>query len=475
MKSNTMREKSIVLWVIAGVLVLFYSIAAGLAYELRKELRGQVIGRDAEIFMVVASAEVDRVRLVYEGIFDPGDDGELIEVALNTSEIEGVIGVRIFKENNNSIGGFPLSIKRGQLDSEEEAVLNQRTPISRFLNEFILSDIFYIVEEEETGPSTFPVLEIIIPLFSKDDETVSGYAEYYLDGSGLQSELAQLDSNVFTFAGGAILLGSLLGGAILYWAFKKLRLVNQLLEDRTRNLISANHQLSMEARTAAIGAITSHLIHGLKSPLQGIRQFVTTQSLGDKNGSGENIWQDAADTTDRMQDLINEVIEVLQDRGGQFTYDITCQEIAGLAEERVVHYAKKKGITLLVEFVPPVDDFKLTNDRANLVVLILVNLIRNAIDASSNGDTVVLKISGDAEGALSFYVIDKGMGLPQSVAENVFQPVTSTKVNGSGVGLSLCQELSRHLKGELLLAKTGPDGTVFRLNISKLSNAREIT
>jgi len=475
MKPDSMREKSIVLWVIAGVLLLFYAITGGLALKLRKELRAQVINRDAEILMVVASAEIDDVRLINEGIFEPGADEELFEVALNTSEIEGVIGVRVFKENNKSLGGIPISIKRGQLKPEEEIVLNKRTPISRFKAESFLTDIFLMIDEETADLSTFSVLEIIIPLFSKEDETVSGYAEYFIDGSDLEVELQSMDADVFTYAGGAVLLGSLLGGGILFWAFKKLRKVNQLLEDRTRNLISANHKLSMEARTAAIGAITSHLIHGLKSPLQGIRQLVTTQSIGDGDGSGEQVWQDAADTTERMQLLINEVIEVLQDRGGEFTYEITCSEIANLAEERVTHYAVKKSVALKIECGPSVSDFQLSNDRANLVVLILVNLIRNAIDASPSGGTVLLKIEEELESGVSFSVIDQGEGLPSVVAENIFQPVTSAKLDGSGVGLSLCQELSRHLQGELTLASTGPQGTVFKLHISKLPVIREIT
>ena len=57
----------------------------------------------------------------------------------------------------------------------------------------------------------------------------------------------------------------------------------------------------------------------------------------------------------------------------------------------------------------------------------------------------------------------------QEVQENLFQPVPSSKEGGSGVGLSLCQELSRHLGGELKLAKTGPEGTVFQLSISTIS------
>ena len=136
-------------------------------------MRGQIINRDGEILMVVASAEVDRVRMANEDIFEPGADEELFEVALNTSEIKGVIGVRVFTEGDKAVGGVPISIKRGHLNAESEAVLKERTPIGHFYPQLELSEIFLMIEEEDTERSAFPVLEIMIPLFSKDDEEVS--------------------------------------------------------------------------------------------------------------------------------------------------------------------------------------------------------------------------------------------------------------------------------------------------------------
>lgn len=465
---NRTNQRSIVLLVIAGVVVLFFAVVGGLAFKLRKELRSQVINSDGEIFMVVASAEVDRVRSLNEGIFSPGADEELFEVAINTSEIKGVIGVRVFKEGNVSVGGIPIALKRGRLEPYEENVLKNQVPISRFHPEFVRSDIFLLWEDEADASISFPVLEIIIPLFSLQDEEVSGFAQYFIDGSDLEAELQAVDGNILTYAGGAFLLGSLLGGGILYWAFRKLRLVNELLEDRTRNLISANHKLSMEARTAAIGAITSHLIHGLKSPLQGIRQFVTAQSNGEADESANTVWRDAAESAERMQTLVNEVVEVLQDREGEFAYEITAPEIGSLVDERVLHYAEKKGVAFAIEEKGAIEKLSVSNERANLMVLILVNLVRNAIDASQEKGKVRLKMSLSESGSLVFDVEDFGGGLPREVLENLFQPVTSGKPDGSGIGLSLCQELTRHLEGELKLARTGPEGTVFQLIISKL-------
>lgn len=465
MSNNQHSQRSLVIWVIGGLLLLFFSVTAVLAMQMRTQLREQTIYRDGPVFMAVASAEVDDVRTINEGIIPPGAEEELFEVALNTSDIRGVIGVRVFTEGNKSVGGVPLSIKRGKTESYEEQLLNQRIPISRFHPEFELSDIFLFVEDEDAEEEQYPVLEIIIPLFSFEDEKVSGYAQYYLDGADVEAELAEVDRSIFLYAGGAFLFGGVIGSGILIWAFRRLRKVNELLEDRTRHLVSANHKLSMEARTAAIGAITSHLIHGLKSPLQGIRQFVTAQSNGEDADGGELVWQDAADTTERMQNLINEVIEVLQDRGGDFSYEVSLEELSALTKDRVMGYADRKSVRFVVQGAVE-GDLMISNDRANLIVLILVNLIRNAIDASENEQEVNLKIILEKNDRLTFQVADQGPGMPEAVRENLFQPVASGKVGGSGVGLSLCQELSRHLGGDLELAKTGPDGTVFELSIS---------
>jgi hypothetical protein len=173
MKKTLGSQKSLILFAITGVLLLFFAVMGVLTWGMRKELRRQVINRDGEILMVVASAELDRVRVLNEGIIFPGEDEELFEVAINTSEIKGVIGVRVFKEGNVPVGAIPLEMKRGALKPTEEAVLKQKIPFSRFHSEFFLHDIILTLEEDVDEEPYFPVIEVIIPLFSLSDEEVS--------------------------------------------------------------------------------------------------------------------------------------------------------------------------------------------------------------------------------------------------------------------------------------------------------------
>ena len=142
---NRKKERWMTILVIVGVLLVFCMVTGVLAIELRKQLRSQIISRDGETLMAVASAEMDDVRELNEGIFDAGADEELFEVALNTSDIQGVIGVRVFKGENVSLGGIPIYIKRGQLTPEDEAVLNNKSPISRFYPALRIEDIFLLI------------------------------------------------------------------------------------------------------------------------------------------------------------------------------------------------------------------------------------------------------------------------------------------------------------------------------------------
>ena len=104
----------------------------------------------------------------------------------------------------------------------------------------------------------------------------------------------------------------------------------------------------------------------------------------------------------------------------------------------------------------------LSNRDANLVMLILENLIQNAVQATPAGKSVRLTVA-DAENGLVFEIADEGSGLPENVRASLFSPCRSTKPGGSGIGLALSKQLATQLGAELSLQTSTPQGSVFRL------------
>lgn len=100
----------------------------------------------------------------------------------------------------------------------------------------------------------------------------------------------------------------------------------------------------------------------------------------------------------------------------------------------------------------------------NLITLALINLIRNALQATANNPEPQISVEAGKEPASLFIqVTDNGEGIPQDRLEDVFIPFYSTKKEGSGIGLPLSRRIMQLHGGELNINSEPGKKTVFRL------------
>ena len=102
---------------------------------------------------------------------------------------------------------------------------------------------------------------------------------------------------------------------------------------------------------------------------------------------------------------------------------------------------------------------------------ILVNLMRNAREAidgdpSRKGAGAMTVDLSSEDGISLIRLADNGPGLPERALANLFQPfLGSARRGGAGLGLAIAKELAQAHGGDLTLASTGPEGTVFELRL----------
>lgn len=88
----------------------------------------------------------------------------------------------------------------------------------------------------------------------------------------------------------------------------------------------------------------------------------------------------------------------------------------------------------------------------NLVTLALINLIRNALQATAHNPAPRIIVEAGREASCSFIqVTDNGEGIPQERMEDIFTPFYSTKKEGSGIGLPLSRRIMQLHDGELVV------------------------
>jgi PAS domain S-box-containing protein len=93
---------------------------------------------------------------------------------------------------------------------------------------------------------------------------------------------------------------------------------------------------------------------------------------------------------------------------------------------------------------------------------VLVNLIKNAIQAMTKGGTLTLQTGEGADGVW-FSVADTGGGIPQEQINRIFEPFFTTKKKGSGLGLMIVQRIVRAHGGRIELDSQVGRGTTFRI------------
>jgi signal transduction histidine kinase len=85
---------------------------------------------------------------------------------------------------------------------------------------------------------------------------------------------------------------------------------------------------------------------------------------------------------------------------------------------------------------------------------LLINLVRNAVDATLDSGSAVEVRWGVVDGRVELVVADDGPGLPETA--NLFVPFFTTKADGTGLGLTISREIAEAHGGTLSLANRTP-------------------
>ncbi|MCW5697529.1 MAG: PAS domain S-box protein [Bauldia sp.] len=232
------------------------------------------------------------------------------------------------------------------------------------------------------------------------------------------------------------------------------------------------HDLQTElihvSRLTAMGEMASALAHELNQPLSAIANYLRgSRRLIDRGDADPGVLggalDKAADQALRAGDIIHRLRdfvakgegEPLVERVGKLVEEATALALVG---------AKELGVSVRYALDPEAD-FVLA-DRVQ-IQQVLVNLIRNAVDAMEGTQRRVITIaSAPAEGGfVEISVRDTGIGIPSEVAERLFQPFFTTKPSGMGVGLSICRTIVEAHGGRIAAEAAPGGGTIFRFTL----------
>lgn len=438
------------------ILVFATTICLGTRH-LRHKLRDQIKERDGEVLHAVAQMLEAEAAAELGSDAVAEDPASQLLVIFKASRLKEVMAIRLFDAEGKYYVASPPSVTEGKLDPADFARLKNLDTISRYSPAVRLRDIFLLLPED---PQTAPILDVIIPLHAKSPSPLLGVAQFIIDGQSIRDRFATIDRDLLWNALGVFFGGSIIILAILNWAFQRLQRTNSLLAERTTHLQRANQELVLAAKSSAVGAVTAHLVHGLKNPLSGLQNFVASRAQEQSNGTDPD-WESAYHSTRRMHTLINEVVGILRDAQEINSYEVSLAELVEVIEDKTAAQVRTVGVNFTTELQTT---GTLSSRVANLVLLILVNLIQNAVQATPKGKAVRL-ILASVDGNIVCEIRDNGPGVPAHLRESLFTPCQSAKEGGSGIGLAISKQLANHLEAGLELKSSASTGCVFALTL----------
>lgn len=445
--------------VLAVTLVVFASVVAYVGVSLRSGLRDQVLKREAQTLTELACFQLASEAQALSGLGVDDAPGGLLTAVLKTSKVRGVFAVRVFDASQRAVDAVPIPWTDAPPAAPDWRELMSGHPIARLHARESAADVIGLAPTAADERNPEPLLEAWLPLRTTDAGPLVGAAQLWTDGRDVADEFAAIDRRLVTHSLLSWLAGAAIISVVLSGAYRRLAQANDALRARSDDLARANRELVLAAKTSALGTVTAHLMHAIKNPVAGLEEFVASRSEAPGTAEQEGELAAASELTRRLRSMINDVASVMRDEQSGAQFELTCGEILELALEKAGPIARARG----VELRSSVGAFDaLPAKRANLTRLILHNLLQNAIEASPAGAPVEVRAEA-AGGSLVFVVEDRGPGLPPGMAGQLFQPCTSTKPGGSGLGLALSRQLARQAGGEIELVRSSTTGTCFRL------------
>ncbi len=237
------------------------------------------------------------------------------------------------------------------------------------------------------------------------------------------------------------------------------------LEDLTE-VKNLTEQLMRADKLTGLGELVAGVAHEVRNPLGVIRASVQMiQQETGANADSAELTQVMLQEIDRLDALVNALLEFgrpSESRFRQLDPGQTLEEVVLLTRQ----YARQQGIDVHLATNNRLPVIRADEDRLKQI---FVNLITNAIQAMPDGGDLRIETSVDGS-FLKITFSDSGVGIPDDALSRIFDPFYTTRVGGSGLGLSIIHRIIDAHNGYVNVESTRGVGSRFTVGFPLLSS-----
>ncbi|PTL88893.1 hybrid sensor histidine kinase/response regulator [Halomonas litopenaei] len=265
----------------------------------------------------------------------------------------------------------------------------------------------------------------------------------------------------------SILLSLIAGGVLIRALVKEARQhrhKTHLLESQSETLREAYQR--MEVANRAKSDFMAIMSHEIRTPLNGVlgmAELLHDEPLSDQ---GRRQIEGLRDSAAGLRSVINDVLDYTRIEAGHLAVERQPFHLSRMLEQLATGYQtqSRSGVQFLMRAAPALPTW--VDGDVHRLRQVLMNLLNNAFKFTESG-FVMLRVSDNGDGRLTFMVYDTGCGIAQQDQQRIFEPFAQTDTalsrrhEGAGLGLAICSQLVAAMGGELKVESQPESGSRF--------------
>ncbi|MFD0620366.1 ATP-binding protein [Paenibacillus sp. GCM10027629] len=232
----------------------------------------------------------------------------------------------------------------------------------------------------------------------------------------------------------------------------------KLFQNRRKLWFKREENMFRTEKLKAVGELAAGMAHEIRNPLTTIKGFMQISMHHDYN---IRPWFDTImSEITRMNELTAEFLQFSKPHIG----NMKPEPIAHVMDRLlylVESEAAFRGHRIYYEPIGVSLHIHMDRDK---IVQVLLNLVRNAFEAMEEPGDIYIQVS-QIHNKVIIEIRDTGCGIAEHHLTKIFNPFYTTKDNGTGLGLSLCQKIAQDHGGSLEVRSTLGEGSIFRVNL----------
>jgi len=243
--------------------------------------------------------------------------------------------------------------------------------------------------------------------------------------------------------------------------YRRMEADHHHLEETSHEILALNREMEALVMERTMSEMALGMAHGIRNPLHVIGGFSHRLLRKTDEDDPSRAWASAiAEEARRIEQMV-ERFETLAQRKTSFFAQEDLNVIVRTTLDLLIPELRTKNIALVSEICP---NPLVGRFNKHLLKVALAHLVRNAVEATRQGGTVLVRTAEEDKFAV-LVIQDTGRGMPQDVVEKVFVPFYTTKIGGTGLGMVFVRQIVDEHRGVITLQSKVSRGTTVTIRL----------